>query len=74
MEEKNLSSEKQIINQSKQVIRLMKEQKYFFIRNNKKFRKQLEMNQMQLSFTLKYLNNTGFLKPWSHKVYQIMHN
>jgi len=74
MEEKNLPSEKQIKNQSKQVKRLMKEKQYFFIRNNEKFRKQLEMNQIQLSYTLKYLNKTGFLIPWSRKIYQIMHN
>lgn len=71
---KNMPSEKQIKNQSKQVKRLMKEQHYFFIRNNEKFRKKLEMNRRQLSFTLNYLNRTGFLKPWSHKIYQIMHN
>ena len=71
---KNMPSEKQIKNQSKQVKRLMKEQNYFFIRNNEKFRKKLEMNRRQLSFTLNYLNRTGFLKPWSRKIYQIMHN
>ena len=69
-----MSSQKQIKNQSKQVKRLMKKQQYFFIRNNEKFRKQLEMNHIQLSYTLKYLNKTGFLKPWSCKIYQIMHN
>ena len=69
-----MPSQKQIKNQSKQVKRLMKEQQYFFIKNNEKFRNQLEMNQIQLSHTLKYLNKTGFLKPWSRKIYQIMHN
>ena len=74
MEEKNMPSLKQIINQSKQVKRLMKEQQYSFIRNNEKFRKQLEMNTVQLSYTLRYLNKTGFLKPWSRKIHQIIHN
>ena len=69
-----MTSQKQIRNQSKQVKRLMKEQQYFFIRNNDKFRKQLEMNRRQLSYTLKYLNETGFLKPWSRKIFQIIHN
>jgi len=69
-----MPSQKQIKNQSKQVKRLMKEKQYFFIKNNEKFRKQLEMNQIQLSHTLKYLNTTGFLKPRSRKIYQIMHN
>jgi len=69
-----MSSQKQIKNQSKQVKRLMKEQHYCFIRNNEKFRKQLEMNRRQLSYILKYLNRTVFLKPWSQKIYQIMHN
>jgi len=69
-----MPSEKQIKNQSKQVKKLMKEQHYFFIRNNEKFRKKLEMNRRQLSFTINYLNRTGFLKPWSRKIYQIMHN
>jgi len=69
-----MPSQKQIKNQSNQVKRLMKEQKYFFIRNNEKFRKQLEMNHIQLSDALKFLIKTGFLKPWSRKIYQIMHN
>jgi ABC-type Zn2+ transport system substrate-binding protein/surface adhesin len=69
-----MPSQKQIKNQSKQVKRLMKEQQYFYIKNNEKFRKQLEMNQTQLTHTLKYLNKTGFLKPWNRKIYQIMHN
>ena len=69
-----MPSQKQIKNQSKQVKRLMKEQKYFFIRNNEKFRKHLEMNQRQLTFTINYLIKTGFLKPWSRKIYQITHN
>ena len=72
MEGKNISSEKQIKNQSKQVKKLMKEQKYFFIRNNEKFRKQLEMNQRQLTLTINYLYKTGFLKPRSRKLYQII--
>ena len=67
-----MTSQKQIKNQSKQVKRLMKEQQYFFIRNNDKFRKQLEMNRRQLTLTIKYLNKTGFLKPWSRKIYQII--
>jgi hypothetical protein len=69
-----MPSEKQIKNQSKQVKRLMEEHRYFFIRNNEKFRKRLEMNQRQLSYTLNYLNKIGFLKPWNRKIYQIMHN
>jgi hypothetical protein len=69
-----MPSLKRIINQSKQVKRLMKEQQYSFIRNNEKFRNQLEMNTVQLSYTLRYLNKTGFLKQWSHKVHQIIHN
>jgi hypothetical protein len=44
-----MPSLKRIINQSKQVKRLMKEQQYSFIRNNEKFRNQLEMNTVQLS-------------------------
>ena len=69
-----MSNQKQIINQVKQVKRLMKEQQYFFIRNNEKFRKQLGMNQKQLSYVLQYLNKIGFLEPWNHKVYKITHN
>jgi hypothetical protein len=69
-----MPNQKQIINQAKQVKRLMKEQQYFFIRNNEKFRKQLGMNQAQLSYILKYLNKIGFLEPWNHKVYQITHS
>jgi hypothetical protein len=66
-------NQEQIKNQSKQVKSLMKKQNYFFIKNNTKFRTQLEMNQIELLYALKYLNKTGFLKPWSHKIYQIRH-
>ena len=69
-----MSGQKKIINQAKQVRRLMREKQYFFIRNNEKFRKQLGMNQRQLSYTIHYLNKTGFLKPWNQKIYQITHN
>lgn len=69
-----MSNQKQIIIQSDQVRRLMKKHQYSFIKNNEKFRKQLGMNQIQLSFTIKNLINTGFLKPWSSKLYQIIHN
>ena len=66
-----MTNQKQIKNQSEQVKRLMKEKQYFFIKNNEKFRNQLEMNQIQLSYALKYLNKTGFLKPRGRKIYQI---
>jgi hypothetical protein len=48
----------------------MKENGNNYIRNNGTFRKKLEMNKKQLSFALKYLEKTGFLEPWSNKVYQ----
>ena len=69
-----MTSQKQIKNQSEQVKRLMKEKQYFFIKNNEKFRNQLQMNQMQLSYSLKYLIKTGFLKSRSCKIYQIKKN
>ena len=69
-----MPSQRQIINLAKQVKRLMKEQQYFFIRNNEKFRNQLGMNQIQLSYALKYLNKNGYLIPWNHKIYQIKNN
>ena len=66
-----MPNQKQIKNQAKQVKKLMREQQYFFIKNNEKFRKQLGMNQRQLSFTIHYLNKTGFLEQWNKKIYQI---
>ena len=71
---KNMPSQNQLKNQANQVKKLMKEQQYTFIKNNEKFRKQLGMNQRQLSYTLQYLNKIGFLKPWNRKIYQIIHS
>ena len=52
----------------------IKENGNCFIRNNKIFRKKLDLNRTQLTYALHYLKKTGFLEPWNHKVYQITRN
>ena len=69
-----MSNQKQIIDQAEQVKKYMKEHHLHFIRNNERYRQELEMNWRQFSNVLKYLNKIGFLEPWNHKVYQIRHN
>jgi len=51
----------------------MKENNIHFIKNNKKFRTELKINQSQLSYTIRYLEKTGFLKLWDNKAYQLSH-
>ncbi len=43
----------------------------YYIRNNERMRKQLEMNKKQLTYAIQYLKKIGFLEPWSNKVYKI---
>jgi hypothetical protein len=56
------------------VKRFMKQNAVYFIRNNERFRTKLEMNRRQLSYAIRYLEKTGFLKSWSDKVFQISHS
>jgi hypothetical protein len=56
---------------AKQVKKFMKQNEVHFIRNNERFRTKLKMNQKQLSYAIRYLEETGFLKSWNDRVYQI---
>jgi len=58
---------------AKQVKKFMKQNEVHFIRNNERFRTKLKMNQKQLSYAIRYLEETGFLKSWNDRVYQISH-
>ena len=58
----------------KQVKEFMKQNDLHFIRNNEKFRTKLKMNRKQLLYAIRYLEKTGFLKPWNSKVYQTSHS
>jgi hypothetical protein len=49
----------------------MKQKDVRFIRNNERFRTKLKLNRKQLSYAIRYLEKTGFLKSWNDKVYQI---
>jgi hypothetical protein len=44
----------------------------YYIKNNERTREQLNMNKKQLTYGIKYLENNGFLKPWSKKVYKLI--
>lgn len=54
----------------RQVKKFMKQNDLHFIRNNEKFRTKLNMNRKQLTYAIRYLEKTGFLKSWNSKVYQ----
>jgi hypothetical protein len=58
----------------RQVKKFMKKNDLYFIRNNEKIRKKLKMNQIELTYAIRYLNKKGFLEPWNDKVYQVSHN
>jgi hypothetical protein len=44
----------------------------YFIKNNERTREQLNLNKKQLTYGIKYLENNGFLQPWSKKVYKLI--
>jgi hypothetical protein len=52
----------------------MKNNGNYFIKNNERTRKQLNMNKKQLTYAINYLKKTGYLKSWSKKVYKLEKN
>jgi len=71
---KHIPNEKQINNFAEQVKDYMIKNGLYFIRNNERVRKKLNMNHKELSSALQLLNKKGFLEPWNKKIYQIVHN
>jgi uncharacterized protein (DUF1330 family) len=69
-----MSDQKQINDYAREVKKFMKQHRLNFIRNNERVRNKLGLNRKQLSYTLQYLNKTGFLQPWNHKIYQKANN
>ena len=69
-----MNNQKQINTYAKEVKKYMRQHRLNFIRNNERVRNKLGMNRKQLSYTLQYLNKTGFLEPWNHKIYQKAHS
>ena len=71
---KLIPNPKQINNFAEQVKDYMIKNGLYFIRNNERVRKRLNMNHKELSCAVQYLYKTGFLVPWNKKIYQISHN
>ena len=71
---KLIANQKQINNFAEQVKDYMIKNGLYFIRNNERVRKKLNMNHKELSSALQLLNKKGFLEPWNKKIYQIVHN
>lgn len=69
-----MPDENKIKNQAEQIKKYMEERQLSFIRNNERFRNELEMNKHNLTFVLKYLKSKGFLEPWNKKLYHISNN
>jgi hypothetical protein len=72
--ENKMEVQKQMSIYAKQVKKFMLHNNIHFIRNNEKFRTELNMNRRQLSYAIRYLQKNGFLKSWNDKVYKLDHN
>jgi hypothetical protein len=71
---KPIPNQKQINDFAEQVKDYMIKNGLYFIRNNERVRKKLNMNHKELSSALQHLYKKGFLEPWNKKIYQIVHN